>query len=97
MPDDPIARFIQRRLSDDQRAMLALLGRPEIIGGAGTGAYYIEDPADANMPFLQPPYTVGYYTPVVMVLDRLRQVMPNGDLQEVEPGQIGPPEPDWPI
>lgn len=75
--------------------MLALLGNPEIIGGAGTAVYFIDDPVEADMPFLKPPYSVSYYCPVVVTLDLPRRVMPNGDLIEVEQAEIGPADPDW--
>lgn len=92
---DELAQFTQRRLSAEQTAMLVLLGNPEIVGGAGTALFYISDPAAAGMPFLKPPYALTYYCPVVSVLGRTRQVLPNGDLIEVEPDRIGPSEADW--
>lgn len=75
--------------------MLALLGTPEIIGGAGTALYHISDPAAEGMPFLKPPYTITYYCPVVVVLGRPRQILANGDLAEVDPETIGPVEVNW--
>jgi hypothetical protein len=75
--------------------MIELLGSPEIVGSAGTPDYFVDEYEREGVRSIAPRHCITYTVPVIKVLGRLRRVMPNGDLDEVDAGNVKPPLALW--
>jgi hypothetical protein len=77
-------RVLIDRLTDDQTAMLTLLGLPEAGKRRASPLYFMDTPPGVQMisPKMNPHIVMQYLCPVVRFRDRLKMVLPNGDLME---------------
>jgi kynurenine formamidase len=64
----------------DQLAMLKLLGNPPVISVTTIMLFQEQKEERDGVPSIAPSHVVKHPCPVVVVLDRQRAIMPNGDL-----------------